>query len=75
MKVQKTISLEAITADKAEQMDNFSEYVRECLSGDLHLKHEALKRRIEYLLNVIKIARDQGSQSKTFRDAVEMMIL
>ena len=75
MKVTKSVTLDEETAVRAKQMDNFSAYVRECLLGNLHLKYESKDRRIKYLLQVIKIARDEGSQSKRFRDAVEVMIL
>ena len=56
-------------------MDNFSLYIRECLSGDLHLIHEALKKKIKHLESVIVIARDHGSMSPTFRKAVAELIL
>jgi len=75
MKVTKSVTLDEITAAKAKELDNFSLYIRDCLVGDLAFKHEAFKRRIEYLISIIKIARDEGSQSKRFRDAIEVMIL
>tara|TARA_R100001530_G_C4256957_1_gene139409 strand:- start:221 stop:463 length:243 start_codon:yes stop_codon:yes gene_type:complete len=75
MKVQKTISLGPKQAEKAEQMDNFSEYVRECLDGDLHLKHEALKRQIKHLIQTIKYAKEFGSQHPKFKHACEVMLL
>jgi len=75
MKVQKTISLDAETADKAEQMDNFSEYVRDCLSGNLHLKHEALKRQIKHLVQTVKYAKELGSGHPKFKHACEVMLL
>lgn len=73
--VIKTVSLDAETAKKASEMDNFSLYIRECLSGDLHLLHEALKRQVKHMASVIVIARDHGSMSPTFRKAIESMIL
>ena len=75
MKVTKSVTLDEETARKAKEMDNFSGFIRDCMTSDLAFVHEGYKRRIGYLLEVIKIARDQGSQSKAFRDAVEMMIL
>lgn len=71
----RTVSLDDETARKASEMDNFSLYIRECLSGDLHLKHEAMKRQIKHMASVIVIARDHGSMSPAFRKAVEGMIL
>lgn len=75
MRIQKHVSLDIETAQKAEQMDNFSQYIRDCMNSDLAFKHEAFKRQIQHLLSVIKIARDLGSQSKEFRHAVEQLIL
>ena len=69
------MSLDLETAKKAEQMDNFSLYIRECLAGDLHITHEQLKRQIKYFAETIKIARDLGSQSKQFKDRITGMIL
>ena len=73
--VIRTVSLDADTAKTASEMDNFSLYIRECLSGDLHLLHEALKKKIKHLESVIIIARDHGSMSPTFRKAVAELIL
>lgn len=75
MRIQKHVSLDIETAEKAEQMDNFSQYIRDCMNSDLAFKHEAFKRQIQHLLSVIKLARDLGSQSKEFRDEVEKLIL
>ena len=75
MKVQKMVSLTPETAEKAAQMDNFSEYVRECLSGELHLKHEALKRQIKHLVQTVKYAKELGSQHPRFKHACEVMLL
>ncbi len=73
--VIRTVSLDAETANRASEMDNFSLYIRECLSGHLHLKHEALKRKVKHLESVIIIARDHGSMSPAFRKAVSELIL
>jgi len=75
MKVQKMVSLTPETAEKAERMDNFSAYVRECLDGDLHLKHEALKRQVKHLVQTIKYAKELGSQHPKFKHACEVMLL
>ena len=69
------VSLTPETADIAMKMDNFSEYVRECLSGDLHLKHEALKRQIKHLVQTIKYAKELGSAHPKFKHACEVMLL
>jgi len=71
MKVQKLISLTPETARKAAQMDNFSLYVRDCLRGTQHLKHEAWKKRIEYLEKLVCLAYDLGSQHPDFREEVK----
>lgn len=73
--VIRTVSLDAETAKKASEMDNFSLYIRECLAGHLHLQHEALKRQVKHMASVIVIARDHGSASLAFRKAIEGMIL
>jgi hypothetical protein len=73
--VIRTVSLDAETAKRASEMDNFSLYIRECLSGHLHLQHEALKRKIKTLESVILIARDHGSMSPAFRKAVADMVI
>jgi hypothetical protein len=75
MKVQKMVSLTPETAQKAENMDNFSAYVRDCLEGDLHLKHEAWKRQIKHLVQTIKYAKKYGSNHPKFKHACEVMLL
>ena len=71
MKVHKMVSLDPILAEKASEMDNFSEYVRSCLEGGLAFKHEAYNRRIKWLISVIVIAKDMGSMHPTFKKAVK----
>ena len=69
MRIQKHVSLDIESAKKAEMLDNFSGYVRECLQGNLAFKHEAYLKRIDYLISVIRIARDMGSMHPTFKKA------
>ena len=75
MRVHKSISLTIKAAEKAEQMDNFSSYICDCLQGDLHLKYEAQKRRIAYLVRTIKLAKELGSNHPKFKHECEMMLL
>lgn len=75
MKVTKSVTLDEETARKAKEMDNFSLYIRECLTGKMHINHEQLKRQVKYFAETIKIARDLGSQSKQFKDRLTGMIL
>jgi len=75
MKVTKSVTLDEDTAKKAKEMDNFSLYIRECLVGDLHIKHEHLKQQVAYHIETIRIARDLGSQSKQFKDRLLGLIL
>ena len=73
MKVQKLVSLTPETFKKAKEMDNFSLFVRDCLRGTLRLKHEALKRRISHLEELVCLAYDQGSQYPDFIEEVKNM--
>jgi len=75
MKVQKMVSLTPETADKAERMDNFSLYVRECLAGDLHLRHESMKRTIERMVKALTLAKEKGSQHPDFIKTCERMLI
>jgi len=75
MKVTKSVTLDEQTAERAGEMDNFSLYVRECLLGDLHIKYEAQKRRIAYLVRVVKLAKELGSGHPKFKHECEMMFL
>jgi len=70
MRIQKHVSLDIESAKKAEMLDNFSGYVRECLQGTLAFKHEAYLKRIDYLISVIRIARDMGSMHPSFKKSV-----
>ena len=73
--VIRTVSLDNETAEKASEMDNFSLYIRECLSGEMHIRHEAMKRQVQHLISIIRIARDLGSMHPTFKKAVAELIL
>jgi len=75
MRVHKSVSLTIKAAEKAEQMDNFSGYIVDCLEGDLHLKYESQKRRIAYLVRTIKLAKELGSSHPKFKHECEMMLL
>jgi len=75
MRVHKSISLTIKAAEKAEQMDNFSGYIVDCLEGDLHIKYEAQKRRIAYLVRTVKLAKELGSSHPKFKHECEMMLL
>jgi len=73
MKVQKLISMTPETYKKAQEMDNFSLFVRDCLRGTQHLKMEALRRRVKRLEEVILIGLDRGSQHREFKEFAEDM--
>ena len=75
MRVHKSISLTIKAAKKAQEMDNFSSYICDCLQGDLHIKYEAQKRRIAYLVRVVKLAKEMGSSHPKFKHECEMMLL
>ena len=71
MKVQKLISMTPETYKKAQEMDNFSLFVRDCMDGTQHLKLEALRRRVKTLEEVILIGLDRGSQHPDFKQFAE----
>jgi len=75
MKVTKSVTLDVETAKLAKEMDNFSLYIRQCLKGSMHIEYEQLTRQVKHLLNVIRIARDLGSQHPTFKKCLERMII
>ena len=75
MKVTKSVTLDIETAELATSMDNFSLYIRECLMGDLHIRHEAMRRQIKTLVKLIEHARDQGVQNHWFREGCERMLI
>lgn len=70
-----TVSLDEETRKAAREMDNFSLYIRECLRGDLHLRHEAMRRQIKSLVKLVEHARDQGVQNHWFREGCERMLI
>ena len=72
--VIKTVSLDVTTAEQASNMDNFSLYIRECLSGTLHIKYEAAKRLNIELLKLIKRAVEMGSQDPSFQEQAEIQL-
>ena len=72
--VIKTISLDIKTAEQASNMENFSLYIRECLSGTLHIKYEACKRLNIELLTIIKRAVEMGSQDPTFIEQAKLQL-
>jgi hypothetical protein len=71
MKVQKLISMTPETYKKAQGMDNFSLFVRDCLRGTQHLKLEAMRRRVKLLEEIILIGLDRGSQHPDFKEFAE----
>jgi len=75
MRIQKHVSLDIETAELATKMDNFSLYIRECLLGDLHIRHEAMRRQIKTLVKLVEHARDHGVMDSTFREACERMLI
>jgi len=75
MKVTKSVTLDVETAELATAMDNFSLYIRECLLGDLHLRHEAMRRQIKSLVKLVEHARDQGVMNSKFRTGCERMLI
>jgi len=75
MKVTKSVTLDIETAELATKMDNFSLYIRECLLGDLHIRHEAMRRQIKTLVKLVEHARDQGVQNHWFREGCERMLI
>jgi len=75
MKVTKSVTLDVETAVLAIAMDNFSLYIRECLLGDLHIRHEAMRRQIKTLVKLLEHARDQGVMNQKFREGCERMLI
>jgi len=75
MKVTKSVTLDVETAELATAMDNFSLYIRECLLGDLHLRHEAMRRQIVTLVKLVEHARDLGVMNQEFRTGCERMLI
>ena len=74
MRVHKSISLTVPAAERAEAMDNFSAYICECLEGDMHLRHEAIKRWRKSAIDLFELLLANAMMHENLRKRIVELI-